>query len=192
MPRGFTVAQLESLSSRVKRPAMFAKLELAGADVTIWNGVGNISFGGDVYHGVGEYGIIRGLETNSSLRAPAIEIALTGLPASFITDGIVETTRVDPPQGRPLTISLGFVDAAEVLLHTPLVVWKGVADVLSFRVGETFTCTLTGEHYASKLRTENGLRMTEKSHNQRLGNPATVDTFFSFQSRLLGAPRPRA
>ena len=187
MPRGFTAPQLAQLAAYAKRAAVFVELLNSTGPLRVWNGVGQITALGNTYYGTGEFGIVDGLETNRSMRPSTISLSLAGIPAKYLTPGFVQGTRAANPQNYPLSVFVGFTGANDALLQDPTVVWSGLADVLTFKIGDTFSCSLTGEHYASRLRYPNGLRMSEQSHNQRLGNPATVDTFFSFQTRLMGA-----
>lgn len=191
MPRGLTGSQLTELAKRVKRPAYFMELALASATIRAWNGRGTVNTLTFNWLGVGDFGIIEGIGSNLGLRANSITVALVGLPGDLITGSMLKEAREERYQGRPLKIYMGFTDlATDVLLHTPTLIWSGVADTLSYRVGESVTVQLSGEHFSSHLRRANGLRATSESHNARLGNPSPRDLFFEAQDRLMGKPRP--
>lgn len=189
MPRGLTQAQLAELAKRVRAPVYYVALMLA-SPVRIWTGTGDASVLGATWSGVGELGIIDGLGGSRELSARSISVSLVGIPADALPAGAISATRGVRYQGAALTVHLGFADTATgAPLGDPTPVWAGVADVMSFRIGETVTCTLTGEHYSARLRRANGARMTTQSHNARLGKPAVPDLFFDLQDRTAAQPR---
>lgn len=191
MPRGLTAGQITAVSARVKNPLYFVKLDFASGTVRVWSGIGDITALSATWKGLGEFGIIRGLETDRTLRANSITLAIAGLPGSMITPGIMQSTRSERYQGRPVTVYIGFGDPdTGALLADPSPIWSGVADVVSFAVGDNVTAELTCEAFASHMRRANGYRMTTESHNLRLGNPSPRDLFFDPQDRLMGQARP--
>lgn len=192
MPRGLTTAQKAALASRVRRPAYFVDLDLATGHVRAWNGVGDVTALGHTWKGVGEYGLIDGIEHDRSMRAQSITLGLFGVPGDAIPGGAIAATRSTRYQGRPLTVYFTFCDPeTDLPLSDPIVIWAGFADVMSFSLGRNVSVSLTGEHLSSLLRKSNGERRTTESHNTRLGNPSPRDLFFEAQDRLMGLPKPQ-
>lgn len=190
MPRGLSAGQITELAKRVKRPAFFIELQLSGGTVRYWNGLGTVTALGQSWPGVGDFGLVDGIAGNREAKASQLSIALVGLPTGLITPSLMASTRGVEYQGRPLKIYLAFTDPdTDQPLHDPTLVWTGVADAIAWRVSDTVSVTLTGEHFSSLLRRTNGLRMSPESHNARLGYPGTRDTFFDFQARTGGRPR---
>jgi hypothetical protein len=191
MPRGLTVAQKSALAARVKMPLYFVKFDFASGTVRVWNGVGDVTALSATWKGLGEFGVIRGLETDAGLRATSISLLLAGVPNNVLTPGVVASSRTERYQGRPVTVYFAAGDTATGLpLADPVAIWSGVADVLTFALGENVSAELTCENFASHMRRSNGLRATTESHNGRLGNPSPRDLFFEPTDRLMGAPRP--
>lgn len=187
MSRGLTAAQLTQLANRVKSPAYFVTLALSPV-VYVWSGKGDTTVLGQTFKGVGEHGIIQGIESDRTLKQQQISLSLAGVPATYIAAGVIAATRAVRYQGKALTVYLGFCNTdTGVPLADPTAIWSGFADVMTFQLGQTITCTLTGEHYSSLLRRPNGFTMTTVSHQQRVG---ATDTFFDPQSLLSGAPKP--
>lgn len=190
MPRGLTTAQKTRLAARVVGLAYFVALDLASGFVRVWSGRGNVTALSATWQGVGELGIIEGLEGDRTMKAQQVTLGLVGLPGEAIDAGVIAATRSERYQGRPLTIYLGFTDTnTGALLDDPTIVWDGFADVMTFQLGRSVSVSLTGQHFDSLARRSNGLNMTTLSHNQRLGNPATQDLFFEPQDRLMGVPK---
>lgn len=189
MPRGLSTDEKNQLKARRKSLGYLVELQLASGTTRCWNGVGSLSALSQTWYGVGDFGSMEGLESSSALEAQSISLSLNGIPTKYIPRSILEATRNERYQGRPLQIYIAFFNTdTGAILFTPKVIWKGFADVMAFRLGETFSLTLTGDHYTSHLRRTNGYRMTTESHNQRLGNPSPRDLIFEQQSRLLGRP----
>lgn len=191
MPRGLTAGQKTAIAARVKVPIYFARLDFLSGTERVWTGVGDVVALGATWKGLGEFGIINGLETDRTLKAGSISLALAGLPGASIAAGAIAASRSQRYQGRPVTIYFGVGDPDTLaLLADPSAIWSGVADVVSFAVGETVTAELTCENYSSHMRRSNGRRMTTESHNQGLGNPTPRDLFFDPADRLMGQARP--
>lgn len=186
-----TVAQETALQARVVRLHHFVRLDLPGEIVNVWDGLGSLVASGETWSGVGEVGIIDGVETDDGSRATNVSLSLVGIPSANLAPGAIEATRGIRYRGRPADISLGIFDLTSGLLIDGLIpLWGGFCDVMSFSFGDTFSATLSAERYDSIMRRTNGARLTTASHNQRLGNPAPADLFFEAQERLMGAARP--
>lgn len=190
MPRGFSVAQRAALAAGVVDLPLFASVALPSGTVRAWNRAGNVVIGGNTWYGLGEMGVVDGIESSEAHTATGFSISLVGLPGDFLTAGLVDETRADRVQMAPVDILLGVRDGAGALIGDPVVIASGLADTLAFTRGATCTVTLYVEGYSALLRRANGLRMTTESHNARLGNPTPRDLFFEPQDRLQGRPQP--
>lgn len=189
MPRGLSVTQKAALAGRVRAVCYFVELDIS-TPVRVWTGLGTITALGNSWIGLGELGVISGMESDLALKAQQISVSLVGIPGDAITPGMVASTRNEHYQGALLKVYFGMTNPdTGALLDDPIAVWSGLADVLSFRRGATITCTLTGEHISSRLRLANGARMTTQSHNDRLGNATASDLFFEAQTRIAGMPK---
>lgn len=191
MPRGLTVGQKAAIAGARYAPRYLVELELSGAAyVRLWTGVGDVVCLGATWQGVGELGLISGVEASRDLTSRGISVTLAGVPSAALAPGAIAAMRAQRYQGRGLTVYLAFASPdTGALLHDPVAIWSGAADVMTFALGETVTCTLTGEHHSSRLRRSNGARMTTADHNLRLGRPASPDLFYEASSRLAGIPR---
>lgn len=189
MPRGMTEAQLTEIRQNIYDPATFIELGLSPV-LRFWTGSGTVTLGGQTWSGVGEFAAIEGLESNRFGKASNVSISLVDLPGSLLAGGVLANTRAIQYQGKTLRLYLGFCDK-DTGLPKPaaglLLTWDGYADVISFSVGESADVSLSGEHFSSRLRRANGLRMTSESHNARLNSAANnKDLFYEPQNRLMG------
>lgn len=189
MPRGLTDAQIALLGSRV-RAVYYAIEVLTATPIRIWTGAGTVTLLGNTWSGVGDFGVVQGLETTRDLATRQITVGLSGIPAQNVAPGVIASTRAVRYQGAGLNVYFGFADTETFApLADPTVIWSGYADVMTFRIGSTISCSLTGEHLSSRLRRTNGLRMTTESQNARLGNPTPRDLFFEPGTLIMGQPR---
>ena len=192
MPRGLSSAQITAISQRVAAIAYFVELDVS-TPVYVWSGYGPISALGQTWQGVGETGIISGVQSDQTLKSQSISVSLVGLPADLVPGGVIAATRAVRYQGKSLTVYFGVLDTVTgALIDNPVAVWTGFADVLSFQRGSSVTVTLTGEHLSSRTRLANGLRMTTASHNNRLGltGSSSLDLFFEPQTGIMGLAQP--
>lgn len=180
-------AQREALSQRVISLAYFVHLDLSGGAVRVWNGVGSLVTGGNTWQGVGELGVIRGIESDRSLRATGISLALLGVPGASISGGAIASTRALRYQARPINVYLGVMSPDTGALIDDLVtLWSGIIDTMQFRIGETISVALAAERADTYMRRTNGLRMTTASHNKRLALSPNTDLFFEPASATAG------
>jgi hypothetical protein len=185
MPRNLTAAQKAIVTSRVKRICTLVDIQIPAHRILVWDGIGYVTFGGVTYGGLGNYGMVEGIGEELSVAASRISMTLYLAPGMDTPPDFVTKTRDLKYQDAPVTIYHAFTDIdTDLPISDPFVVWTGLADVMTFRLGEQVGCTLTAENYSSHLRRANTLRCTSVSHNKRLGNPTVRDGFFDFNTRL--------
>lgn len=190
MSRGLSTTMQNALARESVWPLWFVHLALDTPSYT-WTGAGQTTQLGSVWNGVGEHGIVSGIQSSRELRSHSISLALVGIPSEQVPLSVMQTTRNQRYQGRSVNI---YMSVADLGTGTPAVnpelIWSGRADVATFQYGKTISVAISADHMTSHLSRPNGLRGTTENHNQRLGNPATMDLFFDGQSRLAGRPRP--
>lgn len=123
-------------------------LDFASGHVRAHDGVGDLSFGGNTYLGVGQYGGIEAVTEDLEIVARPLKLTLSGVDAS-----LVSTTMTEVYQNRAATIYIGILNKSTLqFVDTPEEVWGGRMDVLSIEVNEgTAVITLSCEH---RLRRE--------------------------------------
>lgn len=195
MPRGLSSPFKAHIAASGIQPLYFVSIALS-TPLYLWNGVGSTTqndSGGTprTWVGVGDAGIIDGLENDRSLRSSEITIGLVGIPSDAVPSSAIAATRSERYQGKALEIYICAASPATGLpLFTPELIWSGYADVISLSLGSEVRVFLTAEHRTSHLRRINGYRMTTVSHNSRLGGTSPHDLFFEPQDRLMGQPKP--
>ena len=191
MPLGLTTTLKNYLAADSVFPLWFVHIDLPTTPSYSWTGVGTTVQNGQTWYGVGEHGIVSGLQSTKDISAFSVQLALVGIPSSALTPSILQKTRTQQYQGRTLEVLFTAGDLTTGLpLTPPELIWSGFADVMTMNYGKTVSIGLSAENLCGQLSRINGLTMTTASHNARLGNPSPADIFFDAQSRLAGILRP--
>jgi len=162
-------------------PVIFAKLELDSGDILMHTGLGDITWGGDTYSGVGKLGSIGTAEEVSDLSRSPITLTLSGIPNDLIAIVLGQYY-----QGRSATISLGYFDlTTRILVDTPTIIYKGNIDTSNIAQDQTGTVTISVESRFSawdkpnvrrynnadqqlRFPTDKGLQFVERATDQQI------------------------
>lgn len=137
-----------AITQPVVAPVFLFKAEFDAGDVLAWTGYGDLSFGGDTYLGVGDFGGVDKVDESSEVRANGATISLSGIPSSLLAIALAE-----PYQGRPCTLFLGALNLTTgALIDTPYPILSARMDVMTIEEGaETGTINLTVENRLIEL-----------------------------------------
>mgnify|MGYP003113231142 FL=1 len=124
------------------------------SQLNIWNGIGDLAFGGNTYTGTGDLLSISAITETSDVQATGIDVNLTGIKTSFIA-----IAKNHEYQGRPLTVSLGAFNASGSLIADPVIVFSGFMD--------TMTISESGNHSSISVSVENKLVSFERAKVRR-------------------------
>jgi hypothetical protein len=124
------------------------------AELNVWSGVGDLSYSGETYLGVGDLLGISEIKESSDISATGINISLTGVKSS-----LVAVAKNHEYQGRPLTVRLGAFDASGNLVADPVIIFSGFMD--------TMTISEAGEYSTISIAVENKLIAFEKTKVRR-------------------------
>lgn len=155
---------------------VMVELDFASGVVRAHDGIGPLTFGGNTFLGVGQFGGIEVAEESVEVIAKPLKLKLSGVDAS-----LVSSTMTEIYQNRDVTVYLGFLDEDNQLLGTPETVWEGRMNQmgLALTAGEA-TITLSCEH---RLRREPRIaRFTD--NDQKLAHPG--DRFFDLLHTIPG------
>lgn len=117
----------------------FAKIELDSGDVFVHNGVGDLTFGGDTYKGLGDFAGIAPIQEGTELSPYSISLSLSGIKeADKVSDLDLLTEFIDQDYYlRPVTISIGAINPATgALVADPDGEWSYFIDTASVSIGE--------------------------------------------------------
>lgn len=165
MTRTISAVNATAAQAAAVYPVYFLKLGFDGGDVCLHTGLGDLAVGGDTYTGAGALGGIGAVDEDADLSRSTLELTLRGLPADLVAAVLGEHY-----QGRPATLSLGYLDAAtRQLVDAPLVLYRGRMDTAAVEQGEELAVRLTVESRFAAWDRPNARRYTDA--DQRLRFP---------------------
>ena len=181
MSRTLTSGMTTVTTADVVRPAYFVRMIFDSGEspnvLNLWNGVGDLAFGGNTYTGVGDLLAISQITETADIQATGINVSLTGVKSSFIV-----IAKDHDYQGRALTVSLGAFDASGSLIADPVIVFSGFMD--------TMTISENGAYSTISISVENKLIAFERSkvrrytaEDQKIDHPS--DKGFEFVTAIV-------
>ena len=192
MSRTLTSGMLGVTTAEIVRPAYFVRMVFDSGEspnvLNIWNGIGDLAYGGNTYTGTGDLLSISQITETADIQASGINVSLAGVKSSLIV-----IAKDHDYQGRPLTVSLGAFDASGSLIADPVIVFSGFMD--------TMTISESGQYSTISIAVENKLISFERSkvrrytaEDQKIDHPA--DKGFEFVTAIVqkqiiwGRPTP--
>jgi len=157
---------------------IFAKLAFPSGTVTLHNGVGTYSFGGDDYLGVGSFGSIDAVEDTLELKSNPVNLTL-----SPITPEIIDAVKTDDVFGRDADIFLGALNEHGELQGTPDNWYSGHMETVELSLGRVDGVKIRLQSRASRLRLRNNKRYTLEDHQADFPG----DLFFEFLAFVMEA-----
>ena len=158
MSRTLTSGMLGVTTAEIVRPAYFVRMVFDSGEspnvLNIWNGIGDLAYGGNTYTGTGDLLSISQITETADIQASGINVSLAGVKSSLIV-----IAKDHDYQGRPLTVSLGAFDASGSLIADPVIVFSGFMD--------TMTISESGQYSTISIAVENKLISFERSKVRR-------------------------
>ena len=85
MARDLTIDVENEINSESIFAIYLVKLSFDSGDITVNSAIGNISFNGDTYLGIGQFGTISALEEDTELQASDVSLTLSGIDTALIS-----------------------------------------------------------------------------------------------------------
>jgi len=123
MPRNMTQGFLGAMQGAVLRPALFVQAAFVSGPIYVWSGIGQITWNGQVWTGIGTLGSISTIEEGSTVAAKGITLTLSGIDASLLNDVMTEFQ-----VGLPVSVTLGVFDTNNALIADPVCCFSGRMD----------------------------------------------------------------
>lgn len=163
MARSLTSVIQDQLLSDSVELAFLAKFRFDSGDQNVWTGIGDLTFNGDNYQGIGDMATISSYKETQNLKAEGLTFTLSGNIGSTISTALDEEF-----QNRICTLWLGFFDAAVSpgLLNDPIIIFQGRMDNMTIVHGsETSTVEISAENILISLENAVNRRYTPQDHN---------------------------
>ena len=178
--RGLSSLNETASLDRVIRPVAFFELEINDGSpsefVRASDAPYSITWGGQEWLGVGTFGKISAAEETTELKAPGIEVTLNGVDPSLVSIALGRHI-----QGDPVTVYLGFLDEGHGLIDTPFILFRGRADTMPIKLGQTAAIRLTVESVLADWDRPRVRRYNNADQQQRFPS----DKFFEFAEQTV-------
>ena len=177
MPRpDATSAFVNAIQSAYVKPALFVQVNMVSGPVYVWSGAGSITWNSITWTGVGQFGMVSGIEEGSDVYARGIVLMLSGIDPTLLTDVMTEYA-----QGLPAIVYLGLFDGSGSLIANPVCCWSGRTDQPTLTVGgDTATLSIACESRLVEMNVSVERRYT--TEDQQLDHPG--DLGFSFVDQI--------
>ena len=141
MTRDITAGMIAEITADKLTPITLVKFEFDSGDVTLWDGIGDLSWSGDTYTGSGGLLAMSPIIESGDLVANSVEFVLSGIDAA-----IVSTALSEDYQGRPVSMWRGAFDSSRAIIADPILIFAGTMDVMPIRdEGATATVSVVAE-----------------------------------------------
>jgi len=180
MSRAFPSAVATALSAGHVVLVTFAKLAFPSGTIYVHNSIGTFTWGGQDWLGTGSFGDISQIEEGADVSPYKITLTLSGLDATVSGAALTEDYYM-----HPVSIYLGALNADDVLIADPTIVWEGVMDQMNLSVGAE-----GGD--AIQLVAESELARFDKASNKKYTHSQqqdqhSGDLLFEFMADIEGA-----
>jgi len=177
MSRTLTTAMSNALVADVVRPIYLVRMVFDSSDLNVWSGMGDLSYGGETYTGLGDLLSISEIKETADVQATGMNVSLAGVKSSLVT-----IAKDQDYQGRELTVRLGAFDSSGDLIADPVIIFSGFMD--------TMTISEAGEYSSITIAVENKLIAFERSkvrrytaEDQKIDHP--TDKGFEFVTAIV-------
>lgn len=182
MPRILTTAVAAATLAAFKRPCLLAEIVVDSGTVRLWSGIGDLTYAGNVYGGVGTFGSVSAPEETTDLKASNVVFTLSGVPGALLASGVSSLR-----QGLPARLWAGFLDDAGALIADPVLWFEGTAAVPSTSDdGETCTLSISAESLMATLKRPRVTRLTPEDQKNRAPGDKGFDAVAALQDRVIG------
>lgn len=178
MTRGLSVNNLTAIAAAHIRPIVFVKFVFDGGTEYVHNAVGNYTWGGFTWQGVGALGDIGPLEEGLDLSPYGVTMQLNALDADLL-----DIVNNEPLFNRAVTVYIGYLDENGVLVADPQERWSGFMDFPSIRLGLENRIALQCESDLRFFYRANGSLFTDEDQQLRYSG----DLFFQFLPQMIDA-----
>lgn len=156
MSRGLSTANSNQVASASVQVVLLAKLEF---DTTVYvhTGIGTITYDGNDYLGVGDFGGISEARESELLGPDPLTLSLSGLDSTMVDEALNSAA-----YGDVVTIYEGYRVDDGTLDGDPWVVWKGWVEYAQVQRGGENTVSLICQHDLAVLNEKEGSRFTDE------------------------------
>lgn len=161
MSRNLAAANITQSQADHLVPILFGALEFDEGTEYLHTGIGQITWGGNDWTGVGALGSVEPIEESAVLSPFAVRLTISGLATTFVT-----RTQNSDIYGRPMKVYVGFLSDGD-LVADPDIIWTGAMDTLTIKLGNENFIALQAESELKFFESTNGVRFTDEDQQLR-------------------------
>jgi hypothetical protein len=172
MARSLTAGAVAETTKATVALALFAELVYDSGTVRVWTGVGNHTWDGETWQGLGSFGGLSDCEETSHLSPRSTNLVLSGVPSATIALALTENY-----QGRTAKVWLAFLTVSTgAVIVDPILIFSGRMGVMGIETGqETGKITISVESHLVNLGRASNRRFTRESQRRYFPNDAGLD-----------------
>lgn len=179
--RNLSPEMVAEVTAPAVAPALLVELVFDAVTIRLWTGIGNLSYGGEIFSGAGNLIGISSIDETQNTEARGIVASLNGVPSTMVAMALGQN-----PRGRPFRLFFAVVDSRRYiatedepgrveledgsgyillennLINTPYRIFSGLMD--------TFEMADNGESANIRLAVENALIVGQRTKVQRYSN----------------------
>lgn len=185
MARDLTTGFKTAAEASLCRPVVFAEVDTisgsasppSGSHVYVWNGVGDKSWNGITWKGLGKFGTLTPISESTDMTATGVKLSMSGIPSDMVSEALGDLS-----QTLPATIWFGLLNDDGSVIANPYVAFKGQVDVADIEdTGQTSTITISAESPLLVHHKPQGTRYTDQ--DQQVLFPG--DRGFEFVDKII-------
>lgn len=179
MSRGLTTANEGAVDASHVQIVLLAKFEF-GTPVYVHTGVGTITYDGDDYLGVGDFGGVEGVEESSDLSPANTKFVLTGFDAALLSEALDSGT-----YGDVITVYEGYRKDDGSLEDDPWILWKGTYEYATAVLGDENGIAIVAQHDLARLDDKDGGRFTDEDQRNRFSGDVGLEHIHTIATQKL-------
>lgn len=177
--RTVTSAVHTQLIGQVLSPCILCRAVFADGTLLMWSGIGNLTFNGNTYAGVGDFLNVSPVQETSEVKSLGVSVTLSGIPSSTLAE-VLGQSRL----GKYITIWLGLLTAAGALIADPVQLFYGEIDSPSIvESGDTASVTVQCESRLIDLERSRERRYTDQDQQQKYPGDESLRYVAALQNR---------
>lgn len=161
MSRGISSTNLAEINTAHLHEVVLVKLAF-DTPVYVHSGIGTISYAGNDYTGVGDFGGVTNAKESESLGPQPLTLTLSGVDSTYISEGLDSGN-----YGDVVTMYVGYRQDDGALVDDPQLVWQGSYEHASISLGDENGVSITCQHDLAVLGRKHGGRYTDEDQQSR-------------------------
>ena len=161
MSRSVSSTNLTEINASHLHEVVLVKMEF-DTPAYAHSGIGTISYDGNDYLGVGDFGSISNTTESEQLRPNSLTLQLSGVDSTLLTEALDSGN-----YGDVVTLYVGYRQDDGTLVDDPWLLWRGTFDYASISRGADNVVSIVVQHDLAVLDEVNGGRYTDEDQQSK-------------------------